>query len=655
MSTYSPIFEDAETPIAQLLDQVGTIGWRAKSNEVGVIQAAHAIDGEMWAPQLTPYNEWKPRGNGRVPDGHDGDLYKVGALNMGISVELREEVLKRSAEAARKAKASKLAEEQDDYLDRDIIDLPLVFGVKECEGGYVLAKVDLRQYAKRSRRERDLVLILPSHVDGVPIIRIDADAFSRFNVRGIGVRLVVVPDTVRTIDPGCFSYLAAEYVYIGAQATVLGGQPLERWALKPQVDQRYYYVSPENPAWQSVDGSLVSKDGTSLLFLAPPYGKRVRIPQGVVRVETDALAKWDSVPEVVECGHELTRMASKEWDGALWLCPQDAPMFDILLRRGVRLAGPGVVTDQDCWYDFDERGALLVAGPPAPPSVSQTFARAAASMADGTGDASPAALAKKVAKTRPPATSLRLPVEVEGTPLVRIASRGLITCPDTLIVPEGVVSVGEDNACKGLKNLSLAASLRRIEAHSFTSRCLKGVTSIPAGVASVGEGCFEYSVVRLEHTGTIVHVSANQLLNCFIERTDEEIAALQGSDPASYVPFDYAAYDELLVQGKNLPDRIGALVHRIANPFGLADDARASIVSQMLANSREVMEYVAREGDSETVAKLMDTGFINDGNFDEQIEMLRRCNRTDCVMLLMERHRAKNAGKQKSVKSRFAL
>ena len=90
MSTYSPIFEDAETPIGQLLDQVGTIGWRAKSNEVGVIQAAHAIDGEMWAPQLTPYNEWKPRGNGRVPDGHDGDLYKVGALNMGISVELRE-------------------------------------------------------------------------------------------------------------------------------------------------------------------------------------------------------------------------------------------------------------------------------------------------------------------------------------------------------------------------------------------------------------------------------------------------------------------------------------------------------------------------------------------------------------------------------------
>ena len=57
MSTYSPIFEDAETPIGQLLDQVGTIGWRAKSNEVGVIQAAHAIDGEMWAPQLTPYNE----------------------------------------------------------------------------------------------------------------------------------------------------------------------------------------------------------------------------------------------------------------------------------------------------------------------------------------------------------------------------------------------------------------------------------------------------------------------------------------------------------------------------------------------------------------------------------------------------------------------
>lgn len=657
MSKYYPIFQDAETPIEQLLREAGTNGWRAKSNEVGVIQAAHAIDGEMWAPQLTPYNEWKPQGNGRKVGTHRGDLFEAGALH-ALPDELREELLRKAAEKARKERESAIVEEQDDYVDRDVIDLPLVFGVKECDEGFVLARVDLRQYAKRSRRDRDLVLLLPSHVDGVPIVRIDANAFSRFNVKGIGVRLVVVPDSVQVVDPNCFSNLAAEYVYIGSDVTVLGGQPLERWALKPQVDKRYYIVSEDNPEWMSIDGSLLSKDASTLLFFAPPYGKRVAIPQGVKSVEADAIAKWDTVPEVVECGHELSRMASKGWDGALWLCPQDAPMFDVLLRRGVRLAGPGVVTDQDCWYDFDERGALLVAGPPAPPSVSQTFARVAASMAEGGDDSegmSAAAMAKKVAKTRPPATSLRLPAEVNGTPLVRIASRALITCPDTLIVPETVLSVGEDNSCKGLKNLSLPVTLRRIEAHSFTSRCLNGITSVPASVMSIGEGCFEYSIIRLEHTGTIVHVSANQLLNCFIERSDEEIAALEGADPADCVPFNYAAYDEILMQGRSLPDRIGALVHRIANPFGLSDAARANIVSQMLASSEDVMMNVAREGDAETVAKLMEAGFINDDNFDEQIEMLRRCNRTDCVMLLMDRRRAQNAGKQKSVKSRFAL
>ncbi|MBO4364815.1 MAG: hypothetical protein J5804_00805 [Eggerthellaceae bacterium] len=693
MNQYSRIFQDSDTPVEQLLDQVGTLGWQASAADVSMIQAAHAIDGENWAPQLTPYEEWKPQGDGSQREGHVGDLFSVGFMNLGVSEELRLRLVANGLEEARKlAEREKQAEEQAEAeaVDPDAVDLSQVFGVKEGRDGFVLSKVDLRQYAKRCRRDRDLVVVLPSHVEGVPITRIDSDAFSRFNVRGIGVRLLVVPDTVHSVDARAFSYLAAEAIYLGRECRNLGSQPLERWALKPAIERRTYVVSPANEWWTSVDGSIFSKDGSHLVFFAPPYGKRVSISAGVRRVGADAFAKWGSIPEVVECGHELERVASKQWDGSLWLCPQDAPAFEALVQRNVRLAGSDVATVDDCWYDFDERGALLVAGPPAPPSVSQTFAHAVAASAKaargarpagagnaeagasssgsggGAGSASDAVkssarsglsaadLAKQVAHAAPAADVLSVPRAVHGHPVVRIAPRALVTAPQTLILPESIEVVGHDNSCKGTRHLSLPQGLRRIEAHSFCSRELQGVVSIPASVESIGEGCFEYAVCRLEHTGTIVHVSANQLLNCFIERTAEEAAALRDVAFAERVPFDLARYDDLLCKGQNLPNRVGALVHRIASPVGLSDASRESIVGQLRSNAQEAMEFVAREGDTQMVARLADAGFIDESTFDTQIELLRRANRTDCVMLLMERRRAQ-AQPVASARTRFAL
>ena len=102
MSQYKPIFQDASTPVDEILAAIGSAGWLAKSMDVGVMQAAHAIDGEMWAPQLTPYTEWKPRGDGRSATEHDGDLFKVGSLHMGADNELRERMVALGLEAARK-------------------------------------------------------------------------------------------------------------------------------------------------------------------------------------------------------------------------------------------------------------------------------------------------------------------------------------------------------------------------------------------------------------------------------------------------------------------------------------------------------------------------------------------------------------------------
>ncbi len=657
MNQRMPIFPNAEATIDELIAAWGHEGWCAHAEEVGSVQAAHAIEGEMWAPQLTPYEEWKSSGSMGVEGSHDGDLFKVGFLHMGASNELRERMVAIGLEAARRqAEAQRKAEEEAAayVVGPENVDYARVFGVKDGADGFVLSKVDLREYAKQSGVDEGLVVVLPSEVAGIPVTRIGADAFSRFNVRGIGVRLLVVPDGIRSIDAKAFSNLAAEAVFIGAGCHALGAQALERWALKPAIEKRTYVISPDNSKWRSHAGSILSKDGSHLLFFAPPYNRRVAIPAGVRRVGADAIAKWGAIPEVVECALELERVDSRQWDNSLWLCPQEAPIFDALQRRDVRLASPSVVEKDECWYDFDDRGALLVAGPPAPLSPSQTFARAAAASAKTHAPQGAAALAKQVAHAGPSASALDVAREVAGRPLVRVAPRALVTAPETLVLPEGLLEVGHDNACKGTRRVSLPQSLRRIGAHSFCSRELEGITSIPASVMSIGEGCFEYSVVRLEHVGAVVHVSANQLLNCFIERSDEEIASLSDDDALARVPFDFARYDKLLCEGANLPQRIGALVHRLVAPVELSKTARDNLVAQLRREAQSAMEFIAREGDAAHIARLVDVGFIDDDTFDTQIELLRRANRTDCVMLLMERRHGSTRDAT-PVKSRFTL
>ena len=119
---------------------------------------------------------------------------------------------------------------------------------------------------------------------------------------------------------------------------------------------------------------------------------------------------------------------------------------------------------------------------------------------------------------------------------------------------------------------------------------------IPASVRSVGEGSFEYAVCRLSHVGAIVHVSADQLLTCFL------------TDASDGVPFDFGRYDELLRSGKNLPDRLGALLHRLAVPYRLADDMRSVLVSHLRGYGREAQERIAREGDRNMVEALVKAG-----------------------------------------------
>lgn len=166
--------------------------------------------------------------------------------------------------------------------------------------------------------------------------------------------------------------------------------------------------------------------------------------------------------------------------------------------------------------------------------------------------------------------------------------------------------------------------MRTIGAHCFCSRTLVGPVLIPASVTSIGEGSFEYAIVRLAAADAVVHITSDQLISCFLEDAEDGI------------PFDFARYDDQLLVGRGLPDHLGALLHRVAAPFRLVPEMRDRIVEALRERAAEAVQYVAREGDIAMVRALADAGFLNDAElFDRQIERLRASNRTDCVLFLM--------------------
>lgn len=663
------VFCDSDTPLHILIEQALKNPPALDARDVEVARAARAEAGEVWSPQLPPYESWAAREEVAAA-GTDGDLLVVGSLGMGISDEEREELL---AQAAQRAAAEAAAAAPRERME---VDLRGAVAVRQDEDGYALVGFDLHRFAHAMGECDGVVATLPAFVDGVPVVRIAAEAFARRLVQGVGVRLLVVPDTVERIAANAFLALSAGHIHVGRSVRVLGEQPCDLAGVSPQLKRRAFSVDPHNPHFQASDGTLFADDGATLLFLASPYPARVALPASVMRIGSSAFAAGCEPPDVVSCGSALAHVEAKAWDDAVWLCPKEAPVHRALVRRGVRIAGPHAVEQEGCWFDFDEAGAYLVAGPPAPTSVSRRFASAAAVRAavlrgQSERDEAPSpgeiaaqaavafsataagsrvgghAAAASAGQVPAPAGAndlLALPRKVAGRPLVRLGVRALPYAPASLVVPDTVRVVERDNACRGTRRLVLPVGLERIGAHSFTSRILEGIVSVPASVRSIGEGCFEYAVCRLEHAGAVVHVSADQLLSCFLD------------DPADGIPFDFARYDELLRAGKNLPDRLGALLHRLTSPYRLTDDTRALLVARLREQERETQERVAREGDRAMVEALVNAGFIDERTFDRQIELLRACNRTDCVLYLMEWHRTQSGEtKPPSTRDRFAL
>lgn len=575
--------------------------------------------------------------------------------------------------------------------ERFALNVPLT--VREDGEGYAVSAVHLSVLAEHGLAADNLVVVVPSAIAGRPVVRIASEAFARRFTSGAQVRLLVVPNTVEVVGAQAFGSVCAEVIALGAAVNTYDPAPLDMALPAPRLAARRYVVHPDNKKFLVKDGCLLERLSgdtvdvadiaalpTRLLFAEAPYGEKVTLPAGVRIVGSAAFAKGCPPPRVLDAPASLERVDGTVAAETIWRSDDPAAMARIAARCGGRVTDFQAIDQEECWYGFsggavaamsapasegkgpvtasapDVRETHLVAGPPAPDSVSRRFSSAAHARVQGAAALSPREIAANAANAMvaPVSTAdrLALPRAVGGAPLTAIAERALITAPATLVIPDTVRAIADGNAAKGTRKLMLPEGLQAIGAHCFCSRTLVGPVLVPASVTSIGEGSFEYAVVRLAAADAVVHITSDQLISCFL------------TDAPDGIPFDFERYDAQLLAGRGLPDHLGALLHRLAAPFRLEPALAARIVEALRDRAADAMAAVAREGDIALVRALADGGFLDDETlFERQIERLRASNRTDCVLYLMNWHRDRQeaarataaAAKPQRSRDRFAL
>ena len=94
--------------------------------------------------------------------------------------------------------------------------------VREDEGGYALSGFDLKSLTRAMGADDDLVVVLlPAFVGDIPIMRIVRLSPRRY-VQGVGVRALIVPDTVVRIDADAFSAVSAGHIHLGSGVERMG-------------------------------------------------------------------------------------------------------------------------------------------------------------------------------------------------------------------------------------------------------------------------------------------------------------------------------------------------------------------------------------------------------------------------------------------------
>ena len=372
--------EEGEGPTASAVGQA--IGEAAAGTDAAAAAApARKLSPhELWTLGQTP--RWQPKEEAKDP-----------------SCENARETQKRETSQNREtlltARETLLSDRETSQSEETYFATNVPITVRRDGEGYAVSAVHLGKLAEHGLRADGLIVVVPSFIDDVPVVRIASEAFSRRFTSGAQVRLLVVPDTVEVVGSQAFNAVSAEVVYLGAGVRTYDPSPLDMALPNPRLEARRCLVSPANKCYAIKEDCLLERLGGGhserlgagdarlfssetmapfrLIFASAPYAEHFVVPDGVRVMSAAAFAKGCPPPRVIDVPDSLERVDGSMNPETLWRASD--PAARIVARCGGRVtdfqavektsAGTGLQKDTTPQKRMASRGRTALRRSPA--------------------------------------------------------------------------------------------------------------------------------------------------------------------------------------------------------------------------------------------------------------------------------------------------
>lgn len=475
--------------------------------------------------------------------------------------------------------------------------------------GYVILDADIHAFRRDlDLPEKDLVLVIPSSIEGVPVIRVAAEAFRPWLSYNTILRLLVLPEGMTEIAPGALAPLAFENLALPSTLVDFGEHALDLSKLttvtSPQETR--FYVAEGNPRYEARDGFLLTNEGRELVMAEYPYPETLQLPKGLEHINRNAFVKGGGIPHAVVCPETLETTKDTLDEQVLWVRQNNTAFARFLEKERLFGVSPRYIERDGMTYDLAEDGTAFLAKSPAV------------------------------------ASHVSIPAQVDGHTVTRIAERALPRHLKMLDAPASIRTIGGNNPCDDLAKLILVNGLEEIGPRSFTATRLSDPVFLPASVKHVGMGSFAGCWLMLEEYGCTVRIPSFSRHALFTER---------GSKPF----FNMDAYDALLCGKRMVTDRMQCILHRLDSDAPISADNLDTMISWIRQDTDAVMEQVALRGSVRLVKMLAEAGFYTEEASETQCDLLRTAHRNDSLAWLMKWRSTAFAPQKKRPSARFAL